>query len=518
MKNTLTFFFLLTFFWSNAQPGISIENVEVEKLPNNILSITYDLQFTASEPVEVIFRAAAAGDPELDYNTSNAIGQLGPDTGAGVDRNIEWDYSAYVDSTSEFRLMLVAKSAEAVDIQNLVDQVDSSQLIGNLTFMEGIRHRSTGAAHLAETQSFIRNRFLGTNLETTVQSFNIGNYEAQNIIGKKIGTSDESEVYILDGHYDSVSDSPGADDNASAIAGMLEALRVLAPYGFKKSIRFIGFDMEEAGLLGSIEYVGNGLVQGENINGVLNFEMIGFYTDEPNSQSTPVGFSLLFPDAYAQLEADEFRGNFINLVANVPAQPLVAAYEAAAATYVPELRVISIEAPANWSIIAPDLGRSDHAPFWSAGNAAVMLTDGADFRNPYYHTPEDTQDKLNFTFMRQVVQATVATLAELAEIETAATWWTDTDFTTSVQEVEDCQIDLSPNPASGFININWNNCQLGKVDVKLMDISGRVIQKVNGIDPSNRFYQLNISDLKKGIYFIQLTTGHRKWAEKVVFN
>ncbi|MEO1264063.1 MAG: T9SS type A sorting domain-containing protein, partial [Bacteroidota bacterium] len=117
------------------------------------------------------------------------------------------------------------------------------------------------------------------------------------------------------------------------------------------------------------------------------------------------------------------------------------------------------------------------------------------------------------------VQATVATLAEEAQIRTAATWWTDTDFTTSTTEVDQCQFDLSPNPASGFINIKWdNNCLFKDVNIKLMDINGRIVRKTENINQSVQSHQMEINNLEKGIYFIQLKSGNRKWTEKVVVN
>ena len=515
MKNLLTFILTVLFCGANAQPNISIENVVLELKPNNILSITYDLIYPTNDLAEVTFRATGAGGLLFDYNTDNATGDVGGGLSSGTELQIEWDYSAYTSITDDFRLMLVAKLNQGVDIQELVEQVDSTRLSGDMAFLEGIRHRTTGAAHLAEVQDFIRNHFLDNQLETTIETFSSGNYTAKNIIGRKIGTSDEAEVYILDGHYDSVSDSPGADDNASAIAGMLEAMRILSPYGFKKTIRFIGFDLEEAGLLGSINYVQNDIAPEENINGVLNFEMIGYYSNEPNSQDTPVGFSLLFPDAYAQLEANEFRGDFINLVANAEAQPLVTAYETALTIYVPSLNFISMEAPSNWPIVASDLGRSDHAPFWSANLPAIMLTDGANFRNPYYHTPDDTSDKLNYTFMHDVVQATIATLAEVAEIEHAATWWRDTDFATPTHETDACRFQVSPNPARDFIHIQWPDCLISNLEIELIDINGRAVKKLPQHQPGQS-RQIDVKGLEKGIYFLKITSANREWTEKVV--
>ena len=517
MKNTLPLLFLFMSLLAIAQPDIRFENVDIVQKPDNIISISYDLLYLTNDLAEVTLRATAKGELIFDYNTSNATGDVGFGVAGGTSRKIEWDYSAYADSTVEFRIMLVARQNHPVDIQALVDQVDSTRLKNDLLFLEGIRHRTTGATHLAEVQNFIQSQFLENGLETSVQSFVNGSYTAKNIIGRLIGTEEEGEVYILDGHYDSVSNGPGADDNASAVAGVLEAVRIMAPYGFKKTIRFIGFDLEEAGLVGSGQYVQNGISPLENINGVLNYEMIGYYSDVPNSQSTPVGFSLLFPNAYATLEANEFRGDFINIVANNAAKPLWDAYENAATTYVPSLNLIGIEAPAAWPIIASDLGRSDHAPFWLSGMPAIMLTDGANFRNPNYHTPDDTSDKLNFTFMHHVVQATIATLAEVAGFEFAATWWTDTDFTTPVNEVAACGFQLSPNPARDFLRLDWTDCQIGDFSIELLDINGRIVKWIKCLQQQSVEQQMiDVRVLEKGVYFLKVKNRNGQLVRKVV--
>ncbi len=515
MKNILVLFLALITSLVFGQPYPNLENVSVELKPGNIMTITFDLLYPTNDLAEVTFRATKRGGLLFDYDTDNATGHVGVGLAGGTGLQIDWDYSAY-DTISEFRLMLVAKLNQSVDIQALVDQVDSSRLSADLTFLEGFRHRNTGAAHLEEVRDFINAQFLDAELETSVLDVPDGNYTGKNIVGRMIGTNNEELVYILDGHYDSIDDSPGADDNASAIAGMLEALRILSPYSFKKTIRFIGFDLEEAGLVGSADYVANSISPLESIEGVLNFEMIGYYSDEPDTQDTPVGFSLLFPEAYAALEANDFKGDFINLVGNSDALGLMEAYETAAVTYVPDLNVLLMEVPSNWPIVAFDLGRSDHAPFWLAGHPAIMFTDGANFRNPYYHTPQDTKDKLDFNFMRQVVQASVATLAEVAEIQMADTWWTDTNFTTSTSEIDGCEFHLSPNPAHDLLRLEWADCQLGRIEIELLDIQGRTVKRQVHQQQNGFTTAIDVRGLEKGVYFLKVKNEDGQWAQKVV--
>ncbi|MBI5914051.1 MAG: M28 family peptidase, partial [Bacteroidetes bacterium] len=375
-------------FAQNLPPVIS--NTQFELSGNNLLTLTYDLEDAESDAVTVTFRATERGGLVFDFNTANATGDVGPGIASGTGKQIQWDYSAYATAQPDFRLMLVADDLQPVDIQAIVDQVDSTRLYDDLDFLEGIRHYTANPTHLQATKDFIEFQFQQNNLETYLHEFDYGNYGAANIIGRQIGTANEAQTYILGGHFDTVFDAPGADDNGSAVAGMLEAMRVLSPYSFKKSVKFIGFDLEEAGLVGSLKYVQNGILPGEGMAGMIDFEMIGYYSEAPNSQTLPAGFDILFQEAYNEVASQEFKGNFITDVGKTGnSQVLMDAYDSASTAFVPQLRVIPVEAPPAWQVLTPDLGRSDHAPFWVADIPAIMLTDGANFRNLNYHTPND---------------------------------------------------------------------------------------------------------------------------------
>jgi hypothetical protein len=519
MKPILTFVCFFTACHLQAQnlPPV-ISNVEVALAGNNTLTINYDLFDADGDPVAVSFRATERGGLTFTYNTANATGDLGANVATGTGRQIQWDFSAYASAMPEFRLMLVAGDGQSVDIQMLVDQVDSTRLKNDLTFITGIRHRTAGAAHLQAVKNFIEDAFRDKQLETSLQQWTYQGYQATNIIGRKIGTGTESEVYILGGHFDTVVESPGADDNGSAVAGVLEALRLLAPYSFQKSIRFIGFDLEEAGLVGSVRYVqSGGIPAGETVKGVLNFEMIGYYSESPNSQTIPFGFNTLYPDVYAQLQADQFRGNFINNIGDGNSAALMNAFSTAATTYVPGLKVISLQAPVGWQVLTPDLGRSDHAPFWIAGTPALMLNDGANFRNPHYHKSTDLIGTINFTFMHNVVKAAIATLAELAGIQHASTWWTDTQFFTNTSETAACDPRIYPNPTLDFIQLHWDNCLPENLQLNLIDLTGKTLrQEFIQRWQSGEYRLIDVRNLPSGVYFLKGTSGEYSWVKKVV--
>ncbi|MFT4973870.1 MAG: hypothetical protein ACI9JY_003082, partial [Saprospiraceae bacterium] len=311
----------------------------------------------------VTFQVSENGGNSFQINTDEATGDVNTLLSNGTNKTIVWDYANVLTTSDNYVLKLVADDLQIIDIQSIINLVDSNNLKIDLAFIEGIRHRNTGAAHLQEVRNLLNQRFLNHNFDTEKHEFDFGTYIGENFIGTHLGTTTDEEIYILDGHYDGVDDSPAADDNGTAVAGMLEAAQILSNYNFKKTIRFIGFDLEEAGLRGSQAYVTDEIPEEENIAGVLNFEMIGYATEEPNTQDLPTGFSLLFPDAYTEVEGDDFRGNFIANVGVVNQNGWEQAYAYAAATYVPNLRVVTFAAPSNWLTLTPDLGRSDHAPF-----------------------------------------------------------------------------------------------------------------------------------------------------------
>ncbi len=494
----------------NQQPKLS--NVQVQLNSNHSFTINYDLADAESDLMTVSLLAGPAGSSALSYVTSNATGDLGDGILPGNGRQITWDFSAIgADTLNEFRIMLVADDHQAIDIQSLVDMVDSVRLFGDLSFIEGIRHRQTGAAHLQEVKDFISFQFLDKELEVSSQNVPYGNYTGENLTGKRPGTSTTGETYILGGHFDSVEDAPGADDNGSAVAGMLEAMRILSQFPSKKTIKYIGFDLEEDGLIGSKRYVNSGINNGETVVGMIDFEMIGYYTEVPNTQTFPAGFNILFPTTYNEVASQDFKGNFITNVGKVGnSATLMEQYKTSANAYVPELRVVNVQAP---NPFPPDLGRSDHASFWQGGYPAIMLTDGANFRNPNYHTPGDSLGTINFTFMTNVVKGAVATLAELAELQHADNYWVDTDFYTPTNESFDCGVTVSPNPAKGQILVDWKGCGKPVQRLVLCDSFGRKLMSKN---PNGLSETLDLEQLSSGVYFLKMENSIGSKIERIV--
>ena len=303
-----------------------------------------------------------------------------------------------------------------LDPSQLVRCVDAERLRTHVAELAtGDRHPFYSPDRHAAAASYVITAFEDAGLSVRDHPFPLGDRQGRNLIATKSGTEPQLAPLMICAHYDSVKDSPGADDNASGVAALLECARVLSDQTLRRSIDFIAFDMEEAqpdtrGLRGS-SALAKEVKDGIRYAGVYNLEMVG-YTSGPGTQKFPPGFRFLFRKAYKQVKAREFRGDALAVVALGRGKALSRILTRAVAKWMPDLEVVPVEAR-RWLVI-PDLLRSDHAPFWWAGMPAVMITDTADFRNPHYHMPTDTIDTLDYDFLHRVTCAIVATLAEHA--------------------------------------------------------------------------------------------------------
>lgn len=214
-----------------------------------------------------------------------------------------------------------------------------------------------------------------------------------------------SKVFLLGAHYDSVSGTVGADDNASAVAVQLEVARELARHQaaepFDLTVRCISFALEEppayaSWAMGSRVYAHKAKKEGERIDGMICLEMVGYTCNEPGCQAYP--FPLMFmgyPDT----------GDFIGIIGNYKSRKftdsIYQSFKQNTALPVEKLTV-------PWSgYLVPNVRLSDHASFWDRGYNAVMITDTAFYRNPHYHRTTDTMDKLDFAYMSLLVKSLV---------------------------------------------------------------------------------------------------------------
>jgi Peptidase family M28 len=206
----------------------------------------------------------------------------------------------------------------------------------------------------------------------------------------------KSPKRVFGAHYDSVATTPGADDNLSAIAAVLEAARVCSVADRELcDTAFVFFNREEDGLLGSKNFVSSWLPKaGWQIMEAHILEMVGCCDRRPNSQRVPPGLPIKLPST----------GDFLGLLANRTAGGLLKQALGLAHGALPEFHVVGLEVLLGVERWFGDLLRSDHAPFWSAKIPTLMWTDTSEFRNPRYHSADDTPDTLDYDFMKLVTQ------------------------------------------------------------------------------------------------------------------
>lgn len=221
-------------------------------------------------------------------------------------------------------------------------------------------------------------------------------FPTSNIIADLSGTTHPEEVVLVGAHYDAF--YAGADDNTTGVAAVLELARVLSQHRYPRTLRFVGFDLEEVGLIGSTRYI-TSQSGPERIVASLVFDCIGYFDSRPGSQQSLPG--LPTP------AAGDFLAAIGNDVSSRRAAELYALNQAL--NLIP---LVSILAPRDGT--SPTVGslmRSDHTPFWLTGHEALFLTDTADFRNPHYHQETDTVDTVDPSGFQKVVQLSAATLA-----------------------------------------------------------------------------------------------------------
>jgi len=257
---------------------------------------------------------------------------------------------------------------------------------------------------MAAAAAYIQGSLEEAGYTVNVQPFASRGQSVANIEAVLPGHAAVDEIIVVGAHYDSVADSPGADDNASGVAAMLELARLLAASTLPRSVRFVAFANEEAPFfygdeMGSNRYAAHAQAHGERIVAMLSLETLGYYTAEPGTQKYPFPFSWFYPDT----------GNFVGFVGNFASRPLVRQAVGAfrASTAFPSE---GVAAPSGME----GIHWSDHWSFWQAGYPAIMITDTAPFRYPYYHEASDIPQQLDYTGLARVTGGLAEVVGALA--------------------------------------------------------------------------------------------------------
>jgi Zn-dependent M28 family amino/carboxypeptidase len=258
-------------------------------------------------------------------------------------------------------------------------------------------------ANLTRAAEYIYNELKSYGLAPRYQTFRASGQEYKNVT-VELGPASEARV-VIGAHYDAFGPYPGADDNASGVAGVLELARILAKSSLPGRIELVAYCLEEpphftTAEMGSAVHARSLREAGVKVKGMISLEMIGYFSDEKNSQAFPLpALKLLYPN----------EGNFIALAADMEHVPFTNRVKKAMRAATP-LGVHAINAPRS----VPGIDLSDHRNYWAEGYPALMVTDTAFYRNEAYHTPNDTPDRLDYARMGQVVSGVARAALELS--------------------------------------------------------------------------------------------------------
>lgn len=262
---------------------------------------------------------------------------------------------------------------------------------------------------LERSAAYIETKLKEAQYQPADQFFEVKRKKVRNLEAEVAGTESD-EIVLVGGHYDSVHSCPGANDNGTGAAAVLEMARLLAGRRFRRMVRFVAFVNEEppffqTGNMGSLMYARRCRERNEKIVAMFSMETIGYYSDAVRSQRYPFPFSFFYPDT----------GNFIAFVGNAGSRNAV---REAIRSFREHTSFPSEGAAVPGGL--PGIGWSDHWSFWKCGYPGVMVTDTATFRYPHYHLDSDTPDKVDYDRTARVVVGMTRVVAELAGEEQVA--------------------------------------------------------------------------------------------------
>ena len=272
----------------------------------------------------------------------------------------------------------------------------------------GVRHDSRPST-IAAAIGMIEREWTAMGQHITTQRYDTPAGEARNLMVEWPGATRPEEIVVVGAHYDTVSTTPGADDNASAVAVLLETTRELSGRRFARTIRLVAFANEEpphfiGPTMGSRVYAKSCRAADDQVICMVCLEMLGYFDDAPGSQTYPDEVPALLRRVLPK------RGDFLACVSDLatrqPLKQFAKAFRKAT-----DLKLVAHAIPKAQDI----LWLSDHGPFWDEGYPALMLTDTSWFRNPNYHEATDVPETLDYAAMSRVTSGVVAGVAALAD-------------------------------------------------------------------------------------------------------
>jgi Zn-dependent M28 family amino/carboxypeptidase len=291
------------------------------------------------------------------------------------------------------------------DLHELTERLRTH--VDRLAGLIGPRHPGKPVA-LDAAATYVEREFqkLGQTVER--QSYVADGERVSNLVVERRGSRSPRQIVVLGAHYDTVPETPGADDNASAVAVLIETARLLGPEKFRRTVRYVAFTCEEPphfhlDTMGSQVYARDCRQRNEHIVGMLCLEMVGFYTTAAGSQQIPPMIPKILRWPFPRL------GNFLAAVGNPRSWRLVWSFRRGfkKASRFPLFSIVLPER-------IHDIRRSDNSSFWDQGYPALMLTDTSYLRNPHYHQTTDTPETLDYDRMAQVTIGVAGALRYLA--------------------------------------------------------------------------------------------------------
>ncbi len=368
-------------------------------------------------------------------------------------------------------------------VSDIVAAVSEDSLISITTNYQGYLTRYSNTDGYDTACSWSNDRFLSYGLDSEIRHFSMLSYDCQNVIATQTGTVYPDQYWIICGHLDSTSpntqfDAPGADDNGSGSAAVMEAARIMSQYQFEYTVRYCLWGGEEQGLYGSAHYADSVSAAGDEILGVVNLDMI-FYGPAPN--------------------------DIAELHYNTASQGLGIAFDAISDTYVPALEK---------SVASPPVSASDHSSFWNAGYAAMLSIEKEVWNNPYYHQTTDVMANYleYFPFGTNMAKAAIATVAYLA-----------VPVNTGVEEehhqgtVGGISVRPLENPVSSSASVSVTVPSGGNVSVGIYDTSGRqVLRSDSELQAGVNRINLNTETLPPGMYLIRAETSEANASSRLM--
>jgi Zn-dependent M28 family amino/carboxypeptidase len=281
--------------------------------------------------------------------------------------------------------------------------------VDRLAGLIGPRHLGRPAA-FAAAADVIEQELTDAGFAVSRESYSATGQQVANIVAELPGAQKPDQLVIVGAHYDTVETTPGADDNASGVAVMLEVARQMGRLAPARTVRFVGFACEEppyfqTGQMGSQVHARLCRARGERIRGMLCLEMVGFYSTAPMSQRAPDSIPRLLHRTLPQ------RGDFLAAASNLRSWRLLRRFRRGFKQAV-GFPLFSIALPETTA----EIRLSDNSSFWDQGYPALMLTDTSFLRNPHYHLPSDTPDTLDYERMAQVTAGVIGGTCAVAGV------------------------------------------------------------------------------------------------------